>query len=421
MTVVDSYRDAFAQLAARSEPKWLEERRAASLEEFAQLGIPTRRDEEWKYTDLSALKSTVYGPGQAAGSLSELASAASLPDVAATLVFRNGRLSTDESTLEALPDGVRVVVGDAANDHLRNVRPLGIRSGLDALRDAFTDQTVAIEVDPGVELELPIHVIRVAELGGAPWMCAQQTVIRLGTSAVATLIETFVGHAGAEHFTNVATDTSLAANAELRHYRLLSEGPAAAHVGTHAVRLERDCRYRSFSLMAGGRVCRETLTVEVNGPGAHSDVASIYAPGTGQCHDSHTLIDHRAPNCTADQLYKGILHGGGHGIFNGKIYVQQIAQQTNANQLNQNLMLSKNARVDTKPQLEIFADDVRCTHGATVGQIEPEELFYMMSRAIPEFAARRMIVAGFAEDVLQRVSHPPTARRMRELLDAHLD
>jgi Fe-S cluster assembly protein SufD len=173
--------------------------------------------------------------------------------------------------------------------------------------------------------------------------------------------------------------------------------------------------------MTGGRTARETLSVEVNGPGAHSDVASLYAPGTGQCHDSHTLIDHRAPNCTADQLYKGILHGAGHGIFNGKIYVQQIAQQTNANQLNQNLMLSKSARIDTKPQLEIFADDVRCTHGATVGQIEPEELFYMMSRAIPEDAARRMIIAGFAEDALERVSHVPAAQHMRDLLDAHLD
>ena len=173
--------------------------------------------------------------------------------------------------------------------------------------------------------------------------------------------------------------------------------------------------------MAGGQTVRETLGVEVNGPGAHTDVAALYAPGTGQCHDSHTLIDHRAPSCTADQLYKGILHGRGHGIFNGKVFVQQIAQQTNANQLNQNLMLSRDSRIDTKPQLEIFADDVRCTHGATVGQIEPEELFYMMSRAVPEDQARRMIIAGFAEDVLDRVSHSPTAARMRAVLDAQLD
>ena len=419
MSVIDSYRDAFAPVAARQEPQWLSDRRLSAFEEFAESGIPTRRDEEWKYTALRSLQKTVFGLGQTPANPAVLDPESLLSDVSATLVFRNGDLSAEESDLTALPEGVRVVVGEAAQDNLKTVRPLGIRSGIDALRDAFLGETIAIEVDPNVVLGRPIHVIRVAAEAGAPGMTAQQTTIKLGTNAQATLIETFSGTG--EYFTNVATEARVAPNAELRHFRILDESASATHVGTHSVRIDRDARYCSFSLMTGGSTLRETLSVEVNGPGAHTDIASLYAPGDGQCHDSHTLIDHRAPNCTADQLYKGVLHGGGHGIFNGKVYVQQIAQQTNANQLNQNLMLSKTSRIDTKPQLEIFADDVRCTHGATVGQIAPEELFYMMSRAVPESAARRMIIAGFAADVLERVSHEPTARRMGELLATHLD
>ena len=418
MALIDSYRDAFAQLAATEEPGWLSQRRAAAFEAFADSGFPTRRHEEWKYTNLSPLGKSVFTSGRPTESPSELPT---LDGVGATLVFRNGQLSAAESDTAKLPAGVAIRLGGEALDDLRSVRPIGEDCGIDALRDAFVSEVVAIDVTAGTSLDAPIHIVRIAEGDATPWMAAHQTVIRVARGAEVALVESFVGETDAPYFTNIATDANVDANGELRHYRIIGEGTEAVHVGRSSTRLERDARYRSFSFMTGGKTVRETLAVEVNGSGAHTDIASLYAPGSGQCHDSHTLIDHRAPGCTADQLYKGILHGKGHGIFNGKVFVQQVAQQTNANQLNQNLMLSRASRIDTKPQLEIFADDVRCTHGATVGQIEPEELFYMMSRAVPESVATRMIIAGFAEDVLERVSHSPTAARMRELLAAHLD
>ncbi len=419
MSLIDSYRDAAAPLLAAEQPEWLRSRREAALEQFAALGFPTRKHEEWKYTQVRALSNSVFGVPSGGGDAADFLEGAALTEVCATLVYVNGRFDEAASSTDALPDGLTITRGAAAHEHIRSAQPLVEANGLDALRDAFVTEAIAIEVAANAVVEAPVHIVRVGTTSG--WMAAQQTVIRVGKSASAAVIETFAGQAGAEYFHNLSTDVAVDANAELKHTRVQAEGDSAWHYGVHDVRVERDARYTSFCFSTGAKTSRETVNVRVNGPGVHTDVASLYAPGDGQCHDSHTLIDHQAPNCTADQLYKGILHGSGHGIFNGKVYVQQAAQQTNANQLNQNLMLSRESRIDTKPQLEIFADDVRCTHGATIGQIEPEELFYMMSRAIPESAARRIIIRGFAEDALHRVTHEPTADRMRALLDAHLD
>lgn len=419
MSLIDSYRDAAAPLLAADQPEWLKARREAALEEFASLGFPTRKHEEWKYTQVRGLSQTLFGIPEGGGDASSLVAEATLADVCATLVYVNGRFDEAASETDSLPDGVTITRGNAAHDHIRTVQPLVEANGLDALRDAFVTETIAIEVAANAVMDTPIHIIRLGTTSG--WMASQQTVIRVGKSANASIVESFAGEAGAEYFHNLTTDVAIDANAQLTHVRVQAEGESAWHYGVHDVRVERDARYNSFLFSIGGKTARETVNVRVNGPGVHSDVASLYAPGDGQCHDSHTLIDHQAPNCTADQLYKGILHGSGHGIFNGKVYVQQAAQQTNANQLNQNLMLSRDSRIDTKPQLEIFADDVRCTHGATVGQLDPEELFYMMSRALPEATARRIIIRGFAEDALERVTHEPTAARMRALLDAQLD
>ncbi|MFT6397711.1 MAG: Fe-S cluster assembly protein SufD [Bradymonadia bacterium] len=419
MSLIDSYRDAAAPLLTADQPEWLKSRREAALDQFASLGFPTRKDEEWKYTQVRGLSKSVFGIPEGGGDAAAIIAATKLSDVCATLVYVNGRFDEEASSTDALPEGVTIVRGEAAHDHIQSAQPLVEENGLDALRKAFVTDAIAIEVAANAVMNTPIHIVRVGTTSG--WMAAQQTVIRVGKSAVGFIVESFAGEAGAEYFHNLSTDAAIGVNAELKHIRVQAEGNAAWHYAVHDVQVERDARYTSFCFSTGAKTSRETVNVQVNGSGVHSDVASIFAPGDGQCHDSHTLIDHHAPNCTADQLYKGILHGSGHGIFNGKVYVQQAAQQTNANQMNQNLMLSRDSRIDTKPQLEIFADDVRCTHGATVGQLEPEELFYMMSRALPAATARRIIIRGFAEDALQRVTHEPTAARMRALLDVQLD
>lgn len=422
--VIDGYRDAFASFVeGRDEPGWVGARRQAAFERLVETGLPTRRLEEWKYTPVGRFGRDVFRP-LPAGELDvdALVDAARLGDEAALLVFVGGRFDAGRSTVGDLGRSIRVRrLVDGWDEGVADLlAPADTLSGFDALRAAFVEDGALIEFAPEIELDRPIHVLHVAPSAATPYLAATSNVIRLGGHCKATVVESFTGAPGADHLTCTATRVSLGDGATLAHYRVQNASLESAHVAHDQVVVSRDGTYRSFNFSIGGAVARDDLEVRVEGPGAHTEACALYVPGDGQTIDNHTTIDHRAPNCTADQLYKGILDGTGHGVFNGRVFVRQAAQQTSAEQLNQNLMLSREARIDTKPQLEIFADDVRCTHGATVGQIEPEELFYMMSRAIPEDVARRIIVRGFADGVLERVQHAGTAERMGALVDARL-
>jgi Fe-S cluster assembly protein SufD len=191
-------------------------------------------------------------------------------------------------------------------------------------------------------------------------------------------------------------------------------------LGRGDVQLSKNAHFGGMNASYGAAITRDDLMVRLHGPGGHSHISAVFAPRNGQTVDNHTTVDHIAPDCTSDQLYKGVLDGSGHGIFNGRIFVRQLAQRTAAEQMNRNLILSADARIDTKPQLEIFADDVRCTHGATIGQLDREELFYLMSRAIPRETARRLVIQGFADEVFERTDDARIAALLSERFTAHM-
>lgn len=415
--------DAF--VAERSdEPAWLKDHRSASFAAFGDLGFPTRKNEEWKYISTRPIAkaglrvTTEFTPTD----LDAVVASARLGNEAALLVFVGGVFDAERSSYDGLADGITVARLSSSWD-ADSVAPALTRaprhpSGFDALRGAFVKDGVFVNLAPDAELAEPIHVIHIAPSSDTPYVSASANVINVSGHARGTFVESYVGATDGAYLGLHGTTVRMGDGSALRHIRIQDEGAGGFHVGTDDVCVPRDAEYRSFNFSVGAKIARDTIEVRVEGAGAHTELTALYLPQSGQLHDNHTLIDHRAPSCTADQLYKGVLDGTGHGVFNGKIFVQQAAQQTAAEQLNQNLMLSETARIDTKPQLEIFADDVRCTHGATVGQLDPEEMFYMMSRAVPESAARRMLIRGFADDVIDRAEDEGAAARMRTLLDA---
>jgi Fe-S cluster assembly protein SufD len=421
MSVVEQYRAAFEALTrAADEPAYVTAARRAAFERFAANPFPTRRDEDWKYTAVGDFGRTYFAPDATHddAAIDALVSAAQIDGAAAVVVLVGGRFDVRRSRVDDTGLVIRPLA--SAWDEETAGLVFGAESQwFSALRDAFAVDGVVISSAPDAKPAGPIHVIH-ASASDAPALSAGRVVVRLGGHSEVSIVESFV----ASDVTPSLSVTGLVARygdgAQLDHARIQALPIGAGHVAADDVIVCRDATYRSFAFSVGGTLSRDDTGVRVEGSGAHTELIALSLVGDGQLIDHHTSLDHRAPGCTADQHYKTILDGDGHGVFNGKVFVRKVAQQTNANQLNQNLMLSERARMDTKPQLEIFADDVRCTHGATIGQIAPEELFYMMSRAIPEAIGRRMIVRGFADEVIERVRHEGTGDKMRALLDERL-
>lgn len=423
MSAVEAFRGAFDALSASlTESAATRAARAAAFASFADTGLPGRRDEEWRYTPTRAFGASAWEAARPAPAPAALSPRWSTPGAVARLVFVDGVFDAAASSVGAA-DGLQVRrladVRDELDATLLSGDATRPRSGFDALHEAFVTDGVVVDVAAGCELAGPIDVVHIGARSRA--VAALRHVIRVGANARATVVEHAVGASNDVDGLHLDGITAIVGDGGgLDHVRALTESRAALRVGTQDVRTGRDATYRGFALSLGGRIARDTLTVRVEGSGAHTDIAALYAPQAGQHVDHHTCVDHLAPATTADQLYKGIVDDDGVAVFNGKIFVRSAAQQTAAEQLNQNLMLSKHARVDTKPQLEIFADDVRCTHGATVGKLDPDELFYLMSRAISPATARAMLIQAFAGGALDRVRHPAVAAKLRSLLDPHL-
>jgi Fe-S cluster assembly protein SufD len=401
---------------------WLVRARHAALERFAERGFPTRRDEEWKYTDVTAIEKRAF------------TALPQKPDSAATpaghgaypghrLVFVNGRYSPAHSSLGRLPAGVVLaslaVAIERSPDRLQPF--LGEDSNhtaFGALNGAFLTDGLYLHLASGTALEEPIHLFFVAEGMGAAIYPRNVIVAREG--AQATVIEHCVGRPGASTFTNAVTQIALAANAKVDHYKLQQEPLRAFHIaGIHAVQ-GRGSRFSSHSISLGAAIARNDITTAFDAEGCEAALNGLYLAAGRQHVDHHTRIDHAKPKGTSREYYRGLLAGASRGVFNGKVVVHAQAAGTDAHQLNRNLLLSKNAEVDTKPQLEIFADDVKCTHGATVGQLDEDELFYLRSRGIEEGVAKSLLVYAFARDVIERIGVAPLRERLEELLLAWL-
>jgi Fe-S cluster assembly protein SufD len=425
---IERYLALFELKSKDPEPDWLRMSRRAAIDRFNETGFPTTRDEDWKYTSVQPIVDNDFKPAESGEfSTEDIAKVPLAESVACRLVFVNGRYSPELSRIPALPQGVTLtnlasaaLAGDPVVEaHLGRYARTEVNAFV-ALNSAVWQDGGFLHVSRGVAMEEPVHFLFLGTEAGRPTESQVRNLIVLEENSQATVQETYVGRDGEVYFTNAVTEVGLAESANLDHDRVNLESDAAYHVATHQSFQEKASVLTSHSICFGGALTRNDLNAVLGGEGIESTLDGLYVP-TGRQHvDNHTAIDHAMPHCNSFELYKGVLADRSTGVFNGKIFVRQDAQKTDSKQTNQNLLLSKEATIDTKPQLEIFADDVRCTHGATVGQLDDDALFYLRARGIGKDDARNMLVYAFASDVLQRIHIEAVREELETLLYAKL-
>ena len=424
-TSIEAYRRDFnaADSADLKEPKWLRDLRHGAIAEFEARGFPTMKDEDWHFTNVAPIAERIFKPARKGGAVpDEVVSRLSHGQDWHTLVFVNGRLDAVASHT-GLPSGVTVrnlrdaIEGDDGilQRHLGKLASADSAS-FTALNAAFAYDGAVIRIAPDAAVQKPIHLLFISDARAEGTAVHTRNLVFAERHSQCTVIESYVSVGGDAYFTNAVTEVYMSDGARLSHYKLQTESRNAFHVGTIQVHQARGSRYESFSFATGARLSRTNVYTTLAGDAAEVVMNGLYMVDGAQHVDHQTRIEHVAPNCPSHELYKGILDGRSHGVFNGKVYVHPEAQKTDGKQSNNNLLLSDQARVDTKPQLEIFADDVKCTHGATVGRLDETALFYMRSRGIGPSEARRLLTYAFAADVLEKIELEP----LREALEAQL-
>lgn len=415
------YHEAFhllqAQTAGGNQPAWLTRLRESAIDQFEQLGFPTVKEEEWKYTNVAPLTKLDLRPATAESPSSTL----SATDVArlgyqeaekSQLVFVNGLLREDLSSVSALPANVVAIdlahalteekYHDLIREHLARRADYNV-SGFTALNTAMISSGAFVLIPRGVEVETPLQLLFISDSEKVETANFPRVLIVAGENSSATIIESYVSANGGVYFTDSVVEVVLKEGARLEHYKIQRESPDAFHVAATHADLGPNSQYDTTTINFGAALSRHDIGVNMGHEGAECWVDGLYLINTGQHTDTHSVIDHQQPHCTSHQLYKGILDGKSRAVFNGKIFVRHGAQKTDAMQTNKNLLLSSEARVDTKPQLEILADDVKCAHGAAVGQIDEDELFYLEARGIHTELARNLLTYGFAEEVIGKI------------------
>jgi Fe-S cluster assembly protein SufD len=408
------------KIVAAEPAVWANRLRADALERAHQLTLPTTRDENWRFTDLSPLYKLVFRPASNAPALTAHAIAAFVaPEAAFRLVFVDGYFAAPLSTLPAA--GAALVAqplvaglnahGDKVHAHLARLADFG-SDAFRAINTAYLHDGALIVVPRNHAEAAPVHVLFVST---QPDVASHPRVLVVAESgADVTVLEDYVTlHEGA-YCTNAVSEVAVGANARVRHVRLQREGRAAFHIATAAVQLDRDASYHAVSVALGARISRLNHDVVHTAPGAFCTLDGLALIGGRQLADTHSCVDHTVPHTGGRQLHKTVVADGARAVFNGRVVVRPGAQQTNSAQESRNLLLSDRAQVDTKPQLEIFADDVKCAHGATVGQLEAEELFYLESRGIGRDAARNLLTYGFAAEIVDRIPLASVAKGLRE-------
>jgi len=413
----------FAKTREGRDPAWLITLREKAGDCFESLDFPTTRDEEWKYTNVAPILKTPYrvvfdlnAEGVTTAAIAPFTFEESRRS---QLVFINGLFSRRLSDLSGLPAGVVVSnLSDVPAEYDKVVgKHLGIYAdyrdqAFTALNTAHIGDGAFVYVQDGKAVERPIHLLFISS-GGEAVTAHPRVLVVAGRGAIATVIESYVALDQTVYFTNAVTEVVAGEGAVVDHYRLQEESERAFHIGATEVHQERASHYTSIAISLGAALSRHTLNTALTDERIETTIDGLYVVANRQHHDSHTLIDHQRPHSASHQLYKGILDEQSRAVFNGRIVVREGALLTDARQLNKNLLLSPEAHVDTKPELEIFADDVKCSHGATVGQLEDEELFYLASRGLSPERARALLTYGFAEDVISKIK----MKSVREQLD----
>jgi Fe-S cluster assembly protein SufD len=420
--------EIFQRELPAGEPAAVTALRRMAIERFAHLGFPTLRQEAWRQTNVAPIAQGVFQRPEAgaepAVDLSRLDPLAA--GAAARLVFVDGRLSARLSSLSDLPPGV--VVGSLA-EALRNapdkVEPwLGQHARFDdhpfvALNTAFLHDGALVWVPRGVVVEKPIHLLFVTTAtNGQALATFPRNLFVAGENSQVTLVETYAGEGA--YFTCPVTELVAGPGSVVDHYKLQMESREAFHVATFQLQGERSCTPSSHSISIGGALVRNDVNAMLDGEGIDCILNGLYLGEDRQVIDNHMRVEHAKPHCASHELYKGVLDGASRAVFNGLIHVHRGAQKTDAKQSNRNLLLSPHAIANSNPQLEIFADDVKCTHGSTVGQLDEDAIFYLRSRGIGEEAARSLLTYAFASDIVERIKVEPVRRDLEEFLFARL-
>jgi Fe-S cluster assembly protein SufD len=403
--------------------------RRQAIEQFAAQGFPTSRDEEWRYTSLAPLLQFAFAPAPRGASLAP-------PDLepwlfagpeSSRLVFVDGHYAPALSVPGRLPQGVKLLNLESA---LRQAPDLvlsylnhqlgGEHQALAALNTAFLQDGAFLHLPAGAEVEHPLHLLFLSTAPAAPAFSSPRLLVVAEARSRATLVETCAGPDGRAYLSNHVAEAVVGEGAHFEYCKLQQEGDAAFHLDHTRVHESCRSRFTAHTISLGSRLSRNQLDTLLDGEGIESTLNGLYLAGGEQHLDHHTLVEHAQPHCASHELYKGILGGRATGVFRGRIHVRPRAQKTDAYQANRNLLLSPEAEVDAKPQLEIYADDVKCSHGATVGQLDEEALFYLRSRGLDRAQARGLLTRAFAGQLLDRLASAPLREHLERQVDLRL-
>ena len=412
--------DFQTSLESADQPQWLKDLREKAFGFFTENGFPTVQNEDWKYTNVAPIAKEEFQIGEGASFTSEtIAPFVFDESKQSVLVFTNGSFDKNLSNVEALGEAAVLSFSEvSADEKFGSIfkTKLGSlidfeKNGFAALNAAFIGEGAFLFIPKNAKIDAPVQFLFLTEDGKASF---PRVLVIAETFSEATIIETYNRDGETKYLTDAVIEVSLAAEAKVKHYKVQRESHNAFHVGATGAEIERGSVYDATNITLGARLSRHDIDFKFNAEGGEAFVDGLYLIGDDQHHDTHSVIDHALPNCVSHQTYKGIVDGKARAVFNGKIFVRENASGTDGYQSNKNLLLSNDARVDTKPQLEIFNDDVKCAHGATVGQLDEEELFYLLSRGLNESLARNLLTYGFAEEIVNKIEIESIKKQLDE-------
>lgn len=409
-----------------SQPKWLLPIRKAGLARFGEIGLPTPKHEDWRFTNTAAIAKLPFNPASGSNdsvTADQLKGFAFAEQTGSRLVFVNGRFAPKLSSVQDLPAGAKVgslaaaLLSDAAflERHLGRYAQ-SAENGFAALNQAFFLDGGFVHVPAGQTIDAPIQFVYVATANrGHATFHPRNLVIAEANSSV-TVLESYVSLGGAGYFTNAVTELFVGDNARLEFVKFQDEAADAFHIAGFHGEFGRASNVNVHSFALGAKLSRNNIRTKLAGEGLECVLNGLYLTRNEQLADHHMIVEHAQPHCASHEYFNGILDDKSRGVFHGRILVREIAQKTDAKQTNKNLLLSDDAGANTKPQLEIYADDVKCTHGATIGQLNQESIFYLRSRGIGPDTARRMLIHAFAGEITERIRHEPAREELDKLV-----
>ena len=422
---ISSFSASVQKQVGPARSAWLDELRRAGIDRFNDVGFPTTKDEAWRFTNVAPIARTSFAPAPVVDvSLDDIANFSFREEAAGEIVFVNGHFSPSLSSLRALPRGVRVssLASALQSDDEQTGKHLGKyadvrKNPFVALNTGFIAEGALVHLSRGAAVHLPIHLLFVSTHSKEPAVAHPRVLIVAEDGVTATVVESYVGARG-QYFTNAVTEITAGADCNIDHYKLQQESPDAFHVATMHVAIGRSTNFVSHAATLGGKLTRNDLTCMLDGEFAYATLNGVVILNNDQHCDNNTLLHHEKPNCPSHELYKYVLKDKSVGVFKGKIFVQKDAQKTNAKQTSKSLLLSDDAMMESMPALEIYADDVKCTHGSTTGPVDEDMVFYLRTRGVGYEAARHLLTYAFAADITRRIKVEPVRRRLEDYMAA---